>query len=75
MGDRYSPMLCQHKPLTPNDMTPRLQAILDRLRKPKADTQTATEAKQEDSPKEESPALVLVPFFDCPNEDRFSKYF
>lgn len=56
-------------------MTPKLQAILDRLRKPKADTQTATEATQVDSTKEESPALVLVPFFDCPNEDRFSKYF
>ena len=56
-------------------MTPRLQAILDRLRKPKADTQdTATEV-QADSPKEESPALILVPFFDCPSEDRFSKYF
>ena len=56
-------------------MTPRLQAILDKLRgKPKADTQ-ATNEVQADSPKEESPALILVPFFDCPTEDRFSKYF
>lgn len=56
-------------------MTPRLQAILDRLRRPKADTQTATETMQEDSTKEESPALVLVPFFDCVQADEFSEYF
>ena len=55
-------------------MTQRLQAILDKLRKPKADTQdTATEVQE--IPVEESPALILVPFFDCPTEDRFSEYF
>lgn len=56
-------------------MTPRLQAILDRLRKPKADTQDIATEVQEDSPKEESPALILVPFFDCITKDEFSDYF
>ena len=58
-------------------MTPRLQAILDKLRgKPKADTQTtATTEEMQEIPVEGSPALILVPFFDCPNEDMFYKYF
>lgn len=54
-------------------MTPKLQAILDKLRQPKADTQTATDV-QVDSV-EESPTIILVPSFDCSTEDEFSPYF
>lgn len=57
-------------------MIPRLQAILDKFRKAKADTEIVTISEvQEDFPKEESPALVLVPFFDCVREDEFSEFF
>ncbi len=56
-------------------MTPRLKELLER-RKAKADTDVVTISEaQADSPKEESPALILVPFFDCPTKDRFSEYF
>ena len=54
-------------------MTPRLQKLLDRLRKPKGDTQDTTEVQEVSV--EETPALMLVPFFDCKQEDEFSKYF
>ena len=56
-------------------MTPRLQKLLDKLRKPKGDTQTTTATEVQEIPVEESTALVLVPFFDCKQEDEFSKYF
>lgn len=61
-------------------MIPRLQQILDKFRKAKADTEIVTISEvQEDSPKEESPApessLVLVPFFDCVRDDEFSEFF
>lgn len=56
-------------------MTPRLQAILDKLRgKPTADTQDNSEVVRAVSV-EETPALVLVPFFDQVQEDEFSPYF
>ena len=54
-------------------MTPRLQKLLDKLRKPKGDTQTATEVQEVSV--EETPALILVPAFDCAQDDEFSEYF
>lgn len=67
------PTACQYKPLKPNDMIPRLKAILER-KKAKAETQSTTTEEQRVSI-EETPALILVPAFDFKTDDEFSPYF
>ena len=53
-------------------MIPRLKAILER-KKAKAETKTNNEEQRVSI--EETPALILVPAFDCKTDDEFSPYF
>lgn len=56
-------------------MTPRLKELLER-RKAKTDTATATQTEDTQVVSlEETPAVILVPAFDCPLEDEFSQWF
>ena len=61
--------------LTPNDMTPRLKAILER-RKAQADTPVQTAEVAVAEPVEDSPASTLIlTDFDLDYRDRFSDFF
>ena len=56
-------------------MRPRLKEILAERRKAKAQAETSQATNEQAVEENSTPALILVPAFDLPTEDRFSKYF
>ena len=56
-------------------MNPRLQRLIEELRKQKADTEIVKPTEAREDSEKESPSLILVPYFDLPQEDEFSRYF
>lgn len=53
----------------------RLKEILAERRRAKAQAETSQATKEQAEEENSTPALILVPAFDLPNEDRFSQYF
>ena len=55
--------------------TMRLKEILAERKRAKAQAETSQATKEQEVEENSTPALILVPAFDLPNEDRFSQYF
>ena len=53
----------------------RLKEILAERKRAKAQAETSQATKEQEVEENSTPALILVPAFDLPNEDRFSQYF
>lgn len=56
-------------------MTPRLIELLAQRKRAKAQAETLQATNEQEVEENSTPALILVPAFDLPTEDRFSKYF
>lgn len=56
-------------------MTPRLIEILAERKRAKAQAEIQATTKEQGVEENSAPALILVPAFDLPTEDQFSKYF
>lgn len=64
--------------LSTNNQAPtemRLKEILAERRRAKAQAETSQATKEQEVEENSTPAIILVPAFDLPNEDRFSPYF